>query len=154
MNTEAHLENLVARYVDGTCGPMELAELETLLLEDAGNRKYFIDIVLLAEDLSMLDGPSQQRIGVGFLPFEVLRQRQQTRTVKNAVLAAAAVILISAVATWTQMAPRNESAMASFWVAPDWSRADFPAHGGRAMFLSEAELSLAFTVSRWVSPEF
>ena len=112
MNTEAQLEKLVARYVDGTCDASALAELETLLLEDAENRKYFLDIVLLAEDLSMLGGPCQRRIDVGFIPFEILRQRQQTRTVKNALLAAAAVILISAVAAWTQMAPIHESALA------------------------------------------
>jgi len=107
MNTKPQLEHLVARYVEGTCGQKELAELETQLLEDAGNRKYFLDIVLLAEDLGMMNGPIQRRIDVGLPPVEILLQRQSMRTVKVALLAAAAVILVSAVAMWAQVAAKN-----------------------------------------------
>lgn len=118
MNTKAHLEDLVARYVDGTCDPTELAELEVLLLEDADNRKYFLDIVLLAEDLGMMNGPSQRRIDVGMPPVDILSQAQRMRTVKIPLLAAAAVLLVSVVAIWTQMASENETALASFLGTP------------------------------------
>jgi hypothetical protein len=77
MNTNEHLEDLVARYVEGTCGPSELASLKLLLAKDAANRKYFLEIVFLAEDLSMLSGSRQRKIGGGLLPVELLLQRQR-----------------------------------------------------------------------------
>lgn len=109
MNTKAPLENLVARYVEGTCVPTELAELEALLLEDAENRKYFLEIVLLAEDLEMLGNSWQRRTGVGLLSIEALLPRQQKRTVETVLWAAAAVILVSMLAIWSQMAPKHDS---------------------------------------------
>jgi hypothetical protein len=109
MNIKVQLENLVALYVEGACGPTELAKLEALLLEDAESRKYFLEIVLLAEDLGMLGGSWQRRADAGLLSVETLLPHQQKRTVGISLMAAAAVILVSIVPMWTQMAPRRGS---------------------------------------------
>lgn len=109
MNSQSHLENLVARYIEGNCCPAEFKELEARLLEDAGNRKYFMDMVLLAEDLGMMSS-RQRGVGVVSLPVGIMPGLQPWRTAKTALLAAAAVIFFSAVAIWPQMAPLNEEA--------------------------------------------
>jgi hypothetical protein len=83
---------------------------------------------MLAEDLKMLNDSCQRRIGFDLLPAEILLQRQRWRTVKIALLAAAAVISFSAVAIWPQMTPKHESALAGFRVAPGQKLAIAPNH--------------------------
>jgi ferric-dicitrate binding protein FerR (iron transport regulator) len=119
MNTEAQLEELVAHYIEGKCGPTELKELEALLLDDVLNREYFFEMVLLDQDLGLLNGSGQRRIGSGLLPVELMLQRQRRRTVRVSLLATAAVVLVSAVVLWMQMAPRHAATLARFRTATD-----------------------------------
>lgn len=119
MNTQGHLEDLVARYLEGNCTPEKLRELEILLLDDPGNGDYFIEMVLLDQDLAMLSGSRQRSIGSGPLPVELLLRRQRRRILKIAVLAAAAVILFSIVGLWMRMASDHAPALATFRVAPE-----------------------------------
>jgi len=134
MNSQAYLEELVAKYIEGTCCPKELKALEARLLEDDVNRAYFLEIVMLAEDLGMLNDSRQRRIGFDLVPAEILLQRQRWREAKTALLAAAAVILFSAVAIWPQMAPKHESALAGFRVAPGEKLAMAPDHHKSGMW--------------------
>lgn len=119
MNTQEQLEDLVARYLEGNCAPEELRDLEILLLDDAGNRKYFIEMVLLDQDLGILSGSHHGRIGSAPLPVELLLRRQRERTLKISLLVAAAVMLVSAIGLWMRMAPDHSRALATFMVAPE-----------------------------------
>lgn len=104
MNSQARLEDLVAKYIEEKCCQHDFKALEALLLENAGNREYFLEIVMLAEHLGMLNGSLERKIGVGLLPVEMLPQGQWWRNVKIALLSAAALTFFSAVAIWPQMA--------------------------------------------------
>lgn len=114
MNNQANLEELVCKYTEGKCSPEELRELEALLLNDAENRRYFLDMVLLVQDLGMMDNPIEHETPVNLLPMHISLQRQRRSTGNIAMLAAAAVILFSAVTMWPQMPPEHEPVLASF----------------------------------------
>lgn len=116
---EVDLEILVARYIEGNCSSEGLERLESLLLDDAGSRSYFIEMVLLDQDLGMLGGSRQLGIGSGPLPVELLLRRQRRRILRIAVMAAAAVLFVSAVGLWLRMAPDHTVALATFQVAPE-----------------------------------
>jgi hypothetical protein len=119
MNPDARLEELVARYQEGSCGPDEIGELEELLLGNAESRKYFIEMVLLDEDLGMLAGSGHRKFGSGLIPVELVLRRQRVRTVKLSLLAAAAVVLVSAVGMWMQRASKRTPVLAGFRLAPN-----------------------------------
>ena len=118
MNTEAQLEILVARYLEGNGTPEELKELEALLLHDAGNRQYFLEMVLLDQDLAMMNGSRQLKMGNGPLPVELMLQRQRRRTMKIALLTAAAAILLFSIGMWMRMAADRAAVLATFEIAP------------------------------------
>ena len=78
MNTDPNLELLVALYIEGKCGSEHLDELSALLLREEGNRRYFLEMVLLDRDLEAL-GSSGQR-GVAGSPLQrTLDQLGQAR---------------------------------------------------------------------------
>ena len=115
MNSKAHLEDLVAKYIEGRCCPGGLKALEALLLHDAENRQYFLEIVMLAENLRILDGSVERQGGANLLPVENLLQRRWWHSAKVALLAAAAVIPFSAVAIWPQMDPEFDRGLAEYF---------------------------------------
>ncbi|MCB1130686.1 MAG: FecR domain-containing protein, partial [Verrucomicrobiae bacterium] len=119
MNTDPNLELLVALYIEGKCGSEQLNELSSLLLREEGNRRYFLEMVLLDRDLEVLGSSGQRGVAGSPLPVELVLQRQRRRTVRNALLAAAAVVLVSALMLWMQMVPKREAALASFRITPD-----------------------------------
>lgn len=119
MNPQAQLEDLVAMYVEGRCGPDELKALEALLLADPGDRDDFLETVLLAQDLGVLRGQQPLKPGKSVVPVEIVLARQRKRAVRASMLAAAALILISAAALWLFMVPPHTATLASFRVAPD-----------------------------------
>ncbi len=93
MNVDKKFENLVDQYLDERCPPAELATLERLLETNAAARDYYLERILLHENLSYLKATSSTE-NSNIIPMTVLIQQEKKRSLTLALASAAAVVAI------------------------------------------------------------
>ncbi|MBK1825552.1 LamG-like jellyroll fold domain-containing protein [Haloferula rosea] len=113
-------ELAISRYLDGTISPEEFAELEEYLANSEEARELYLDYVdvhnVLDLEISMprVIHPAFSNV----VPVEQIRERQQRRSMIQATMVAAAVLMLLAVVFKFVIVP-DRPPLLTFEVAPD-----------------------------------
>ncbi len=116
---ESEFEFRILDLLDGNLSDEEFAALQSELLQDAEARKAYKKYVRLHSDLEIRYSSTAKIENLGVVPVERIIARQRKRVLKGSLLAAAALLVISAVAMWLIMAPDAPVSIATFRTAPD-----------------------------------
>ena len=114
------LELAISRYLDGTISPEDFAELEEHLANSEEARELYLDHVDLHNVLD-LEISMPRVVHPAFsnvVPVEQIRKRQQRRSMIQATMAAAAVLMLLGVVFKLVIVPEREPLL-TFETAPD-----------------------------------
>jgi len=113
-------EAAVSRYLDGHCSPEEFAELEDYLANSEEARELFLDHIDLHNVLDLeLSMPQIMHSAFSqVVPVEQLRERQQRRSMVQATMVAAALLMLLGVVFKFVIIPEREPLL-TFESAPD-----------------------------------
>ena len=112
------LQDRILALLDGTLGDDELRELDAELKSSREARDLLRQLATLHSTLEE-QGESKSQMGRALIPMERLLADQRRAMVRNSLLAAAAVLMISALALWVKMTPSSAVPIASLQVAPN-----------------------------------
>lgn len=116
---EDDLDARIQFLLDGTLAPDEVARLDAELRESREARARYLQYAALLSALEE-QACSQAAIAhVPVIPVDRLLARQRKHTMRRSLLAAAAVILISAIGFWLKMATPHPASVARFRLGPD-----------------------------------
>jgi hypothetical protein len=113
------LQVRILRLLDGELGDDDLIRLDAELRANREARALFIQLAALH---SALQNEGNSRAAIRHVPvisIEHLLARQRRKTIRTALFAAAAVVLLSLLGLWLKMAPQPAAALAGFRVGPD-----------------------------------
>lgn len=113
------LQFRILALLDGTLDQEEVTRLDAELRESREARQLYQQLATLHSSLED-QGLSQSDLDCApVIPIDLLVSRQRRRIVKISLLAAAAVMLISAVVFWMTQVPHSPATLADFEAAPD-----------------------------------
>lgn len=118
---EDDLRARIQSLLEGTLDPDEVVRLDAELRESREARALYLQYASLLSALEEQASSHAAIAHVPVIPIERLLARQRKRMMRNSLLAAAAVILISAVGFWLKMAAPHAAPVASFRLGPDSS---------------------------------
>ncbi|QTN31156.1 FecR domain-containing protein [Akkermansiaceae bacterium] len=113
------LQFRILGLLDGTLGEGEAARLDAELLGSREGRELFHQLATLHSVIEEQAASKAEIRRVPIIPIELLLARQRRTLLRNSLLAAAAVLLVSFIALWLKMAPERPETYAKFQVAPD-----------------------------------
>ncbi len=116
---ESEFEFRLLDLLDGNLSDEEFAALESELLRDAGARRAFKRFARLHSDLEIRYTSTAKIEDLGVVPVERILARQRKRVLHGSLLAAAALLVISAVAMWMILTPEAPVSIATFQTAPN-----------------------------------
>ena len=113
------IEDRILQMLDGTLRPEEVLRLDAKLRADPDARILYRQLATLHSALEEQGTSKTQIPRIPLIPVERLLAEQNLRMVRYSLLAAAAVLLLSALVLWMKMAPRAPETLAEFRVGPD-----------------------------------
>lgn len=113
------LQSRILQWLDGDLGETEAMRLDAELLGNPEARVLYLQLATLHSALEERYASQASNHGAPVVPIERLLARQRQRIVRDSLLAAAAILVISAIALWLKMVPRSPDTLASFRVGPD-----------------------------------
>lgn len=113
------LQIRILGLLDGSLNEAETARLDADLRASREARDLFRSLSTMHSALEELCASRSEIRRVPIIPIERLLVRQRQRLVKNSLLAAAVVILISLTGLWLKMAPAKPETLADFQTTPD-----------------------------------
>ena len=116
---QSDLEIQILKLLDGELDRAAAATLERALLADPGAMETYQAMVQLhnALETRYLAGTTVDQMTV--VPVDRIISRQRRRIIKGSLLAAAAILLVSAITMWMILAPHRPVSVGSFRTAPD-----------------------------------
>ena len=116
---ESDIEFRILDLLDGNLSDEEFTALQSELLRDADARKTFKRFVRLHSELEIRYTSTAKIERIGIVPVDRIIARQRRRIVRGSLLAAAALLVLSAVAMWLIMAPASPPTLGTFRTAPN-----------------------------------
>ncbi len=113
------LESRIIQLLDGELGLQQIEQLDAELLNDRQARELYIQTAALHSALQNQYLSCSNLPPAPIISVNRLLARHRRQLVKLSLVAAAALLAISAVSLWMIMAPRNTRSMARFLAAPD-----------------------------------
>ena len=89
------LPSQIQRMLDGELSAGELTALESELLENEESRELYWKLSTLHSDLEVMHSGQSTLIKTNIIPFDIVETKQRKKIFKGAIIAAAAVLLIS-----------------------------------------------------------
>ncbi len=107
------LQDRILAALDGTLEAEEIRSLDVELQSSREARDLFRQLAILHSALEE-QGASKAQMGQALIPMERLLADQRRAMVRNSLVAAAAVLLISALALWLRMVPQTAPTLGEF----------------------------------------
>ena len=115
---QENLQDQILQLLDGDLDSVAASRLDEELRGSSEARKLYIQLSTLHSALGELE-ESRSNVGQSsVVPIDRLLARQRRQSILNALLAAAAILIVCAVVLWIQMVP-TATTVASFRLAPD-----------------------------------
>ena len=115
---QENLQDQILQLLDGDLDRVAASRLDEELRESGEARKIYVQLSALHSALGELE-ESRSSIGqLPVIPIERLLARQRRQSILNALLAAAAILIVCSVVLWSKMVP-PATAVASFRLSPD-----------------------------------
>ncbi len=109
------LTNRILKLLDGALEDGEIHRLDAELKASREARDLFRQLAILHSTLEE-QGEARNQIGRTLIPMERLLADQRRAMVRNSLVAAAAVLLVSALVLWVKMIPRAPATLGEFRV--------------------------------------
>ena len=113
------LESRILDLLDGNLAAGEAAELEALLLRDEGARETYLALVAIHNGLESRFTAASTVQQMSIIPIDRLVAAQQRRVIRGSLIAAAAILVISAVSMWMILAPKTPATVATLRTTSD-----------------------------------
>ncbi len=110
------LPSQIQRMLDGELSAGELTALESELLENEESRELYRKLATLHSDLEVMHSGQSTLIKTNIIPFDIVEAKQRKKIFKGAMIAAAAVLIISVLIMHFTQIP--EQPIASFRTTP------------------------------------
>jgi hypothetical protein len=110
------LPSQIQRMLDGELSAGELTALESELLENEQSRELYRKLSTLHSDLEVMHSGQSTLIKTNIIPFDIVVAKQRKKIFKGAIMAAAAVLIISVLIMHFTQIP--EQPIASFRTTP------------------------------------
>ncbi|MFK7909784.1 MAG: LamG-like jellyroll fold domain-containing protein [Akkermansiaceae bacterium] len=114
--TPPELPSQIQRMLDGELSPGELTALESELRENEEARELYRKLATLHSDLEMMHSGQSTLIKKNIVPFDLVAAKERKKIFKGAMIAAAAVLIISMLVLHFTRLP--EQPIASFRTTP------------------------------------
>lgn len=118
-NLPDDLQGRILQWLDGELEENEAKHLDAELLGNPEARALYLQLAALHSALEDRYASQASIQSTPLVPVERLLARQRQRMVKGSLLAAAAVLVVSAAIFWMITAPETPTALASFRLGPD-----------------------------------